>query len=88
MATFPINGYMEILLFLGSLLVEFIDGVKFIKKNIHDVMIGYRFSPQNPDEVTLRVEHFQEKLCDVYVGRPTGDLTHHCTRYHEKSYKV
>ena len=31
-ASFPNNGHLEISLFLGFLLVEFIDGVKFIKK--------------------------------------------------------
>ena len=34
--------------------------------------------PQNIDGVTLGVENLQVKLCDVYVGRPTGDLAHHC----------
>ena len=32
--------------------------------------------PQDIDGVTLRVENKQVKLCDVYVGRLSGDLAH------------
>ena len=39
---------------------------------------GVEIYPQNIDGVTLRVENLQVKLCDVYVGRPTGGLAHHC----------
>ena len=44
LATFPINGNMKISLFLGSPLAEFIDGVKFIKRNIDDDTMGWRFT--------------------------------------------
>ena len=37
--------------------------------------------PQVIDGVTLRVENKQIKLCDVYVGRLSGGLAHHCPEW-------